>query len=964
MTNKLSFDKIVLNLHPLKIYEMKLNLSIMKIKFLFLITFVLCSFARINAQTNPQLWGMTTHGGGDSTGTIFHINGDGSGMANIHDFGSPKGNTPYGDLLLASNGMLYGMTSNGGAYNAGVIFSFDTSTNTMTALHHFNPNKGGYPFGALIQDTNGILYGMTNSGGLNNLGVIFSFDYNTNIYTDLWDLKPFEGEYPYGSLLKANNGLLYGLTSNGGNDSVGTLFSYNINLDTLIVLKSFDTIANAAGTGGQPHSSLIQANDGKLYGVARNNGAHGWGTIFNWDIGANTFTKIYDFTGIDGLYPYGSLIQGSDNLLYGMTQGFLSNPQDGSIYSINPVNFTFLSRYSFYVLHIGNPFGSLHQASNGTMYGMTFHGVEGTGDTSGVIFNFYPSIDSVSVLHQFNSSTGNYTQGSLIYANNKYYGMTSQGGAFNSGTIFKFDTLGNIYNDLYDFYGGNDGNSPYGTLVPAGNGLLYGMTEFGGKNGKGTIFSVNPSNNNYASLYSFDGIAHGSYPTGSFLLANDGNLYGTTQFGGANNAGTVFIFSISGDSVHVCDKFDSVGGVPSSAMIQGADGYLYGVTSGHGIGDFGQLYRYDLALGSLHTILYFNTTAIGYPWGSLVQASNGKLYGMTCKGSSSNVGSLFSYDLTTSTSAIIHTFNLSVGGNPFGNLIQANDGNLYGLSQFGGDQGHGSLFRLNPSNDSIKVMHSFHYQFPKEGNYPLGSLIQSRNGKLYGMTCFGAGSDSSGIIFNYDIFNHTYTQMLAFNITNGANPTYNNFFELGTGTSCFAYFAVYPNPVGSHNYKIVNLSTGIPPVTYLWDFGDGNTSTSQYPTHVYASIGDYQVCLTINDSAGCQNTYCDSVLSADTINIMSPIVAGVPTITNNQNTIVSLYPNPFSNSCTIRFDGNNLINAELKVYDLLGQEVKSVYLGSNKQIILNRDNLPSGMYFYRLIQNKTEVISNGKFVIE
>jgi len=944
---------------------MKLNQYFAKLRIYLLIIFVLFSIVNISAQTNPQLWGMTTRGGGDSTGTIFHINADGTGMSNIHDFGSPKGNTPYGDLLLASNGKLYGMTSNGGAYNAGVIFSFDTATNTVTSLHHFKPNSGGYPYGSLIQASNGKLYGMTNSGGTNNYGVIFSFDYTTNIYADLWDLKPGDGEYPYGNLLQASNGLLYGLTSGGGAgvfDSVGTLFSFNIALDTLIVVKYLDTLVT--GSGGQPHSSLIELPNGKLYGVCRNNGAHGWGTIFNYDTSSNTFTKIYDFTGIDGLYPYGSLIQGIDGLLYGMTQGFLSNHTDGSIYSLNPVNFTFLSRFSFYIYHLGNPFGSLHQTSTGTMYGMTFHGVEGVGDSSGVIFSFYPSIDSVAIIHQFQSATGNYSQGSIIYVGQKFYGMTSLGGAYNSGVIFNFDTLGNSYNDLFDFYGGAEGVSPYGTLVEAGNGLLYGMTEFGGSNGKGSIFSVNPANNAYNSLYSFDGISHGSYPTSSFLLANDGNLYGTTQFGGANNSGTVFIYNISGDSVHVLDKFDSIAGVPSSALIQGADGYLYGVTSGHGFGDFGQLYRFNISTGAIHSLLDFSITPLGYGWGSVVQASNGKLYGMTCKGSNFNVGSIFSYDIINNIWTQVYTFNLTVGGNPFGNLIQANDGNLYGLSQFGGNQGHGSLFKLNPSDNSIIVEHSFHYQFPMEGTYPLGSLIQSRNGKLYGMTSQSAFGDSTGIIFSYDIFNHTYAQLLAFDITNGANPTYNNLFELGLDTSCFAYFAAYPYPLDSHTYKLVNLSTGIQPVTYLWDFGDGNTSTSQYPTHAYSSIGNYLVCLTIHDSAGCQSTYCDTIHNADTINIMSPVVAGIPIISTKQNNVISLYPNPFNNSCTILINENNLHNAELKIYDIVGQEIKSVSIGNNKQITLNRDNLPSGMYFYRLIQNKTEVLSNGKFVIE
>jgi len=945
---------------------MKLNLSFMKLKYFFLTAFVLFLLSDALAQTNPELWGMTTSGGGDSTGTLFHINADGTGMSNVHDFGSPKGNTPYGDLLLAADGKLYGMTSNGGSYNAGVIFSFDTTTGTVTALHHFNPTTGGYPYGSLIQTSNGLLYGMTNSGGLNNYGVIFSYDYTNNIYTDLWDLNSADGEYPYGNLFQASTGLLFGMTSNGGNENVGTIFTFNTTSDTLIVLMSFDTLNNANSSGGQPRSTLIQANDGMLYGTARNNGANGWGTLFQLDPSSFVFTKLYDFTGIDGFFPNGSLIQGIDGLLYGMTQGFITEPHDGSIYSFNTVNLTFQTRYGFYILGVGNPFGSLHQASNGTMYGMTYHGVGGVGDSAGVLFSFYPSIDSLAILHQFDSAAGNYSEGSLIYLNNKFYGMTSSGGQYGSGVIFNFDTLTNTYNDLYDFYGGRDGNYPYGTLVKANNGLLYGMTEYGGTNGVGTIFSVDPVSNTYNYLYSFDGIPHGSYPTGSFLLANDGNLYGTTQFGGANNSGTVFIYDIAGDSVIVKDKFDSIAGVPSSALIQGTDGYLYGVTSGHGLGDFGELFRFNISTGAIHNLMLFDSTSIGYPWGSLLQATNGMLYGMSCKGSLDNVGSIFSYDITNNTWAIVYHLSLLSGGNPFGNLIQASDGNIYGLTQYGGNQGYGTLFKLNPNDNTVHAEHAFTHTFTFEGYYPFGSLIQSRNGKLYGMTSVGGGgaNDTSGVIFSYDIYNHNYSEILDFNYTNGANPTYNNLYEEGNSTSCFAYFAAYQAWQGPHYYNLINLSTGIQPVTYHWDFGDGNTSSSQYPTHGYTTIGSYLVCLSITDSAGCQSTYCDSINSVDTINIMNPVLAGIQAITKNQNNIVSLYPNPFSNTCTIRIDGNNLSNAEFNVYDLLGQEIKSISIGNNKEITLSRDNLSSGMYFYRLIQNKTEVISNGKFVIE
>ena len=153
---------------------------------------------------------------------------------------------------------------------------------------------------------------------------------------------------------------------------------------------------------------------------------------------------------------------------------------------------------------------------------------------------------------------------------------------------------------------------------------------------------------------------------------------------------------------------------------------------------------------------------------------------------------------------------------------------------------------------------------------------------------------------------------------------------------------------GGYDYWILKLNN-LGQIQWEQCYGD---SLNDYATcGIPTSDGGYAIC-----GQGDTNNVDYWIVKLNTT------ITAVPDLTSTGYSII--YPNPFSNSCTIRFNGNNLNNAELKVYDLLGQEVKSVYLGSNKQIILNRDNLPSGMYFYRLIQNKTEVISNGKFVIE
>ena len=147
-------------------------------------------------------------------------------------------------------------------------------------LKDFGANKNGSNISArLIRSKNGKFYGMTNDGGDSSAGVIFSFDPKTSNYTTLKDLDFLNGSHPYGSLLQANDGKLYGMTTFGGESPVffanwselGVIFSFDpgsSKYTKLMDLSDYDGYA-----GGRPYGSLIQANDGKLYGMTSGNGS-------------------------------------------------------------------------------------------------------------------------------------------------------------------------------------------------------------------------------------------------------------------------------------------------------------------------------------------------------------------------------------------------------------------------------------------------------------------------------------------------------------------------------------------------------------------------------------------------------------------------------------------------------------------------------------------------------------------
>lgn len=366
-----------------------------------------------------------------------------------------------------------------------------------------------------------VLWGMTSSGG--QFGTIFNINTANDSETVVYDFagNP-DGEGPTGSLIKASSGLLYGMTLGGGTYYGGTIFSYNLTSGVETVLHSF----NGSDTDGfGPYGSLLLATNGLLYGMAQGGGAYGDGVLFSYNIENGVFTDLHDFSdlGNDGTSPTGSLIQLNDTMLYGMTN-LGSHNNEGIIFSYNISSGTETPLWTF-----GNdtdgatPYGSLLQANNGLLYGMTQYG--GTSD-SGVIFSFNIATDSEVVVHNFaGGSDGSYPAGSLTQASDSLlYGMTEYGGGYDGGTIFSFNTSTGAENVLWNLGSDSDGLEPQGSLIQASNGLLYGMTLLGGPNASlgGIVLSYNIAKGKENDLYNFGSKPNdGTLPYGDLLEDDD-----------------------------------------------------------------------------------------------------------------------------------------------------------------------------------------------------------------------------------------------------------------------------------------------------------------------------------------------------------------------------------------------------------------------------------------------------------
>jgi len=347
-------------------------------------------------------------------------------------------------------------------------------------------------------------------------------------------------------------------------------------------VKSGNTSQFALSDGTYPYAGLAQGKDGNLYGTTFSGGTNNAGTVYKFSPGSSAPTTIYSFgaNNTDGAAPYASLVAGKDGNLYG------TNSQNGA---------------------------------NG----------------KGTVFQITPS-GALTTLHAFGAADdGAEPSANLIQANNgDFYGTTQAGGTYGGGTIYKITSTG-VVTTFYSFGGvANDAAGPYAGLVQASDGNFYGTTPLGGANGEGAIYKLT-SAGVYSILYSFTAIesdknADGALPYAGLVQGSDGNLYGATSYGGANNFGTIYKITPSGTFTTLYSFTGKTDGAHPRATLEKVGDSFYGTASGGGANNLGTAFKVTSG-GSLSTLYAFgaNDTDGASPYGALFKASNGGLYGTT-----------------------------------------------------------------------------------------------------------------------------------------------------------------------------------------------------------------------------------------------------------------------------------------------------------------------------------------------
>jgi uncharacterized repeat protein (TIGR03803 family) len=355
---------------------------------------------------------------------------------------------------------------------------------------------------------------------------------------------------------------------------------------------------------------------------------------------AQTYGLLFSFDGANGAFPWSSVIQGADGNLYGTTTG--SGYSSGTVYKITPSGTltTIYEFCSLANCADGSyPEALLVLGTDGNFYGTTSAGgsTAQCGSGCGTIFKLTPQ-GVLTTLHDFcvvsGCPDGSDANTALVQGTNgNFYGVALHGGANDYGTLFEV-TSGGTFTTLYSFCAETnctDGSFPNAPLVLGSNGTLYGTTGYGGANGYGEVFKVS-STGVPTVLHSFDG-TDGEDNYSALVQANNGYLYGMTQFGGTNTCfvygcGTLYKMTASGTLTTLVDFDGTNGANPVGGLVQGSDGNFYGVTGDGGANEGGTIFKLTAASGTLSTLYTFSCSGCSayYPTG-LFQATNGIFYG-------------------------------------------------------------------------------------------------------------------------------------------------------------------------------------------------------------------------------------------------------------------------------------------------------------------------------------------------
>jgi len=836
----------------------------------------------VSMDSSGNLYGTTATGGVNDNGTVFELAHGSGTITTLASFNGTNSAFPNGGLVMDSSGNLYGTTSWVGAPNYGAtVFELAHGSGTITTLATFNGTNGQRPLAGLIMDSSGNLYGTANLGGASSTdymtadGTVFELAHGSSTITALASFNGTDGANPYGALIMDKSGNLYGTASAGGRSGDGTVFELAHGSRTITKLASFNG-TNGAG----PDAALIMDRSGNLYGTAPGGGASSDGTVFELAKGSSSLTNLVSFNGTDGAIPECNLIMDSSGNLYGTAyEGGAAN--EGTVFELSP-HAPALSWTPAPII-AGMPLSStqLNASAADSVTGAAVAGTFVYTPPAGTILplgwqtlsvTFTPTdtthyspittiapvlVSQVTPLITWKTpapispstllsttqldasaadpNTGAAVAGTFVYTSpagtilplgsqrlsvtftptdTTEYTIVTAGVTLvvkpltpvitwnTPAPITPGTPLSSVQLDA-TAADPNTESPVSGTFVytpPAGTILLRGSTTLTVTftptdttdyiTAQASVALVVPPSYSVFDLASFNS-SNGADPEAGLIVDSSGNFYGTTDLGGPNGYGTVFELAKGSSSLTTLASLNSTNGAyPEAGLILDSSGNLYGTTANGGANGDGTVFELAKGSGAITTLASFNGSNGVEPEAGLIMDSSGNLYGTTSGGFSifhgPGIGTVFELAKGSSTITTLASFDGSDGLYPLAGLVMDGSGNLYGTTEYGGPAynpsrnqlGDGTVFELAKGSSGTFTFTTRASFNGADGETPAGALIMDPNGNLYGTTEYGGigyaatsvRQSGDGTVFELAKGSSTITPVAFFNGPNGEAP--------------------------------------------------------------------------------------------------------------------------------------------------------------------------------------------------
>jgi uncharacterized repeat protein (TIGR03803 family) len=705
--------------------------------------------------------------------------------------------------VVISGGTL--TVNNPGGNYLGVLGSSGGTTTSATVA------DGSYPTGNIILASNGYLYGTTPTGGPGGGGIVYKLS-TSGSYTIIGIFTAGTGTstsntaasgfYPVGGVIQGKDLNLYGTTSQGGDNGLGVVFEIQLSTNTYSVIHDF----TSGGDAANPYTALVQDTQGNLYGTTAKGGTAGWGTVYKIDTSLSfsvitnfaapsytfTFNSNYAANTLGGYSPISPLAVGPDGNLYGTASG--STYGSGAAYKVTPQGQLTLLHY----------FGDGSITGDGSILGVStaFSTITLVGSISPG--SSAPAVSPVSADRLVVGTDGN------------FYGVTYAGGSAGKGTVFQMTPAGQvtIFHSFGDGTITSDGASPVGLIEGKGtDGNFYGTTVAGGSAGGGTAFKITTALPMFTSplqvttatnapftyqmaatqgpdTFTATGLPTGFSFDGTSIIAATPTQAGTytVTLTATNAAGTTTVpltIVVTSPPV-ITSLLDVVGsttslgyqilatqgptsyaatGLPPGVSLNPITGVFYGVPTaagsyqvsvsatnavgtGSAVVDVTILSTTPTSAQEYMTIHNFQDGSVNgegsFP-GQMIAGKDTTLYGVTAQGGTYGDGTIFDVS-PAGLATVVATFNGTNGAQPMG-VIQTSDGTLYGTTQSGGTANAGTIFKIAPGTGVITVLHTFgDGSITNDGANPQAGLVLGSDGNFYGTTQYG-GSAKLGTVF-------------------------------------------------------------------------------------------------------------------------------------------------------------------------------------------------------------------------